>query len=76
MVAHDREKPEFSYSLATERQALLATKTARGVPDKAKKKLLAATWNLTNFGVQKRSNNDLALMAEVIAGSILSPYRK
>lgn len=67
MVAHDREKPEFSYSLATERQALLATKTARGVPDKAKKKLLAATWNLTNFGVQKRSDNDLALMAEVIS---------
>jgi endonuclease/exonuclease/phosphatase family metal-dependent hydrolase len=67
MVAHDREKPEFNYSFAKEREALLTTKAARGVPEKAKKKLLAATWNLANFGVQKRSDNDLALMAEVIS---------
>ena len=67
MVPHDRENPKFNYSLETERQALLSTKTARGVPDKARKKLLAATWNLTNFGVQKRSDDDLALMAEVIS---------
>jgi endonuclease/exonuclease/phosphatase family metal-dependent hydrolase len=67
MVPHGREKPKFTYTLTTERQALLNTKRERHVPDKAKKKLLAATWNLTNFGVQKRSNDDLALMAEVIS---------
>jgi len=67
MVPHDRERPKFKYSFETERHALLSTKAARCVPDKAKKKLLAATWNLTNFGVQKRSNDDLALMAEVIS---------
>jgi endonuclease/exonuclease/phosphatase family metal-dependent hydrolase len=66
MVAHDREKPEFNYSFTKEREALLATKAARRVPEKAEKKLLAATWNLTNFGLQKRSDSDLALMAEVI----------
>lgn len=67
MVPHPQENPIFTYSLATERQALLSTKTLHGVPHKAADKLLAATWNLTNFGIQKRSNNDLALMAEVIS---------
>ena len=67
MVPHDRENPVFTYSLATERQALLTTKTLRVVPDKAENKLLAATWNLTNFGIQDRSDNDFALMAEVIS---------
>jgi len=67
MVPHPQENPKFTYSLATERQALLSTKTLRGVPHKAPNKLLAATWNLTNFGIQKRSNDDLALMAEVIS---------
>jgi endonuclease/exonuclease/phosphatase family metal-dependent hydrolase len=67
MVPHDKEKPKFTYSLEIERQALRDTKKLRRVPDKAKNKLLAATWNLTNFGAQKRSNKDLALMAEAIS---------
>lgn len=67
MVPHAQESPVFTYSLATERQALLSTKTLRGVPHKATNKLLAATWNLTNFGIQDRSDNDFALMAEVIS---------
>ena len=66
MVPHDRENPPFTYSLATERQALRSTKVLRGVPQKAANKLLTATWNLTNFGVQIRTDDDLALMAEVI----------
>lgn len=67
MVPHPQENPVFTYSLATERQALLSTKTLRGVPHKATNKLLVATWNLTNFGIQDRSDNDFALMAEVIS---------
>ncbi len=66
MVPHDRENPVFTYALATERQALLATKALRGIPGKAADKLLAATWNLTNFGLQARTDDDFALMAEVI----------
>ena len=66
MVSHDKEEPTFTYTLETERQALLATKALRGIPQKAAGKLLAATWNLTNFGLQKRTNDDLALMAEII----------
>ena len=67
MIAHNQENPVFTYSLPTERQALLSTKILRNVPHKAANKLLAATWNLTNFGIQKRSNDDLALMAEVVS---------
>ena len=66
MVPFPRENPSFAYTLATEQQALLATKARRGIPQKAVDKLLAATWNLTNFGVQGRTDDDLALMGEVI----------
>ena len=66
MIPHDKETPTFSYTKATEIQALRATKAHRGIPAKAPNKLLTATWNLTNFGVQKRTANDLALMAEII----------
>ena len=67
MVPHDQENPVFTYDLATQRQALLATKALRGIPPKANDRLLTATWNLTNFGVQQRSNDDLALIAEIIS---------
>jgi len=67
MVPHEQENPVFHYTLATERQALLATKALRNVPQKAPGRLIAATWNLTNFGIQKRSDDDLALMAEIIS---------
>jgi endonuclease/exonuclease/phosphatase family metal-dependent hydrolase len=67
MVPHDQENPVFTYTLATERQALLSTKVLREVPQKVANKLLTATWNVTNFGLQKRTDDDLALMAEVIS---------
>jgi endonuclease/exonuclease/phosphatase family metal-dependent hydrolase len=66
VVPHAKEDPEFTYNLANERQALRATKQLRGIPGKAPNRLLAATWNLTNFGLQHRSEDDMALMAEVI----------
>ena len=66
MVPHVQENPSFTYDLNTERQALLATKSQRGLPQKAADKLLTATWNLTNFGLQNRTDDDFSLMAEVI----------
>lgn len=66
MVPHDQENPLFTYSLSTERQALLSTKALRGVPQKSENRLLTATWNLTNFGLQGRTDDDFALMAEVL----------
>ncbi|AKH21929.1 endonuclease/exonuclease/phosphatase family protein [Sedimenticola thiotaurini] len=67
MVPHEQESPLFIYRLATERQALLSTKASRGIPSKAADRLLVATWNLTNFGLQQRTDDDLALMAEIIS---------
>jgi len=67
MVPHEQENPPFSYTLDTERQALRASKVFRGIPDKSAGTLLTATWNLTNFGLQQRSDDDLALMAEIIS---------
>ena len=67
MIPHAPESPTFLYDLDTERQALLATKLHRSVPQKAANKLLAATWNFTNFGVQNRTDDDLALMAEIVS---------
>jgi endonuclease/exonuclease/phosphatase family metal-dependent hydrolase len=67
MVPHPKETPEFTYDLATERSALLETKAHRNVPKKKDNRLLAATWNLTNLGMQQRTDDDLALMAEIIS---------
>ena len=67
MVPHKQEHPAFIYAVETERQALVSTKVLRGVPQKASNRLLTATWNLTNFGLQKRTDGDLALMAEIIS---------
>ncbi|MBV2123205.1 MAG: endonuclease/exonuclease/phosphatase family protein [Candidatus Thiodiazotropha sp. (ex Ctena orbiculata)] len=67
MIPHEKESPDFIYNLANERQALRGNKARRGIPDRAPNRLLAATWNLTNFGVQQRTNDDLALMAEIIS---------
>jgi endonuclease/exonuclease/phosphatase family metal-dependent hydrolase len=67
MVPHKQENPLFTYDLETELQALLTTKELRGIPQKSAATLLAATWNLTNFGLQERTDDDLALMAEMIS---------
>ncbi|HQU74935.1 MAG: endonuclease/exonuclease/phosphatase family protein [Calditrichaeota bacterium] len=67
MVPHPQEKPAFHYDLQKERLALQKNKILRKIPDKTPGKLLAATWNLTNFGVQKRNAEDLALMAEIVS---------
>jgi len=66
MVPHDKESPIFTYNLNTEQKTLRATKKHRKIPAKTASKLLTATWNLTNFGVQKRTDKDLALMAEIL----------
>jgi len=66
MVPHDRETPTFTYAADTQRDALRLTKAARGLPDKTDGRLLAGTWNLTNFGEQDRTDQDLELMAEII----------
>jgi endonuclease/exonuclease/phosphatase family metal-dependent hydrolase len=64
-------KPRFDYSydLDAELAALRSyrrTKPGREVPRKGSGRLLLATWNIANLGVQDRLENDYALMAEII----------
>ncbi len=65
-------KPGFAhdYDLAAELAALNAwrsTKPGRAIPAKAANRLLLATWNIANLGVQARSAKDYALLAEIVA---------
>ena len=64
-------KPRFAYDydLVRELAALRGyprEKPDRKIPKKAADKLLVATWNIANLGVQDRLDSDYALMAEMI----------
>ena len=65
-------KPRFDYAydLDNELAALRAyrrEKPGRQIPRKARDRLLLATWNIANLGVQDRLDDDYALMAEVVS---------
>jgi endonuclease/exonuclease/phosphatase family metal-dependent hydrolase len=55
----------FTYALNQEIQNLRTHKQARLIPQKTSNRLLVATWNLANFGAQKRRDSDLSLLAEI-----------
>jgi hypothetical protein len=64
-------KPRFQYAydLENERAALREyrrSKPGRHIPRKGSDRLLLATWNIANLGVQERLDSDYALMAEMI----------
>jgi endonuclease/exonuclease/phosphatase family metal-dependent hydrolase len=64
-------KPRFDYAydLGRETAALRAyrkQKPGRQIPAKSKDRLLVATWNIANLGVQDRLDDDYALIAELI----------
>ena len=59
----------FNYNLNTEINALRHYKDnepERTIPNKANNRLLLATWNIANLGLQKRKPNDYKLLAEII----------
>ena len=58
---------DFPIDVAREREALRAHATLRGIPARAAGKLLLATWNVANLGVQKRGAEDHSLLAEIIS---------
>ncbi len=62
-------KPRFAYEYAVAEQIRLLRqhKRRRGIPARASGKLLAATWNLANFGAQQRRDQDRSLIAEIIS---------
>jgi len=64
-------KPSFAYSYDVKAQLKALrryrdTKAGRQLPPKAPGRLLAATWNIANLGVQKRADDDYTLIAEMI----------
>ena len=59
----------FSYQVQTEITALHGHKAKpdRLIPSKATDRLLLATWNIANLGVQERRSQDYQLIAEMIS---------
>lgn len=65
-------KPAFSYEyrLSSQIDALRRyrdTKPVRAIPAKAADRLLVATWNVANLGVQERREKDYLLIAEIVS---------
>jgi endonuclease/exonuclease/phosphatase family metal-dependent hydrolase len=60
--------PAFPVDAAREVKALRAHAKERGVPKRAKDRLLLATWNIANLGSQPRSDpEDYTLLAEIVS---------
>jgi hypothetical protein len=61
-------RPEFEYELAVEqeRAALREHRALRGIPGRSADHLLIATWRLHSFGVQQRTSEHIALIAEML----------
>jgi endonuclease/exonuclease/phosphatase family metal-dependent hydrolase len=64
-------KPSFTYNyqLDAQIQALRdweKTEPGRNIPDKAQDRVLLATWNIANLGVQDRRDQDYELIAEIL----------
>lgn len=65
------EKPTFAYdyNVAAQLKALRDhrdTKEGRAIPAKGPKRLLLATWNIANLGLQERRESDHRLIAELV----------
>jgi endonuclease/exonuclease/phosphatase family metal-dependent hydrolase len=62
-------KPRFDYDYEPthELRALRAHRDTREIPAKRDDRLLLATWNIANLGVQERGTADHELIAEVIS---------
>lgn len=61
---------EFDYDPAEEIAALRNyrdTKPGRAIPSKQYNRLLVATWNIANLGLQKRREEDYRLIAEMLS---------
>ena len=62
-------KPRFDYEYDLDREiaavhAYRRQKPGRQIPAKGRDRLLLATWNIANLGVQDRLDSDYALIAE------------
>lgn len=67
MPAFPKPKFTFSFQVDDEINSLLAHKSKRGIPEKTDDKLLIASWNIANLGLQKRHTDHYQLLAEIIS---------
>jgi endonuclease/exonuclease/phosphatase family metal-dependent hydrolase len=67
---HAHAKPKFSYTVRLDyecdRIRKWKKKDDRVIPSQSNTNIIVASWNLTNFGVQKRKDEHIAIMAEII----------
>ena len=68
MVPHARPDFELDFDVDYELSELAnhLSDPTRAIPARANNNLLIATWNLTNFGEQKRERDHLRIMAEIM----------
>lgn len=68
MIAHEQPKDiGFKFNPNSEKRRLTYHFKKRGIPKKETEKVLIASWNLTNFGLQKRTNEHLEIMAHILS---------
>ena len=67
MPAFPKPKFEFEYSVEDEIKLLRQHKQTRAIPKRRKDKLLVATWNVANFGLQQRRDQDRSILAEIMS---------
>jgi endonuclease/exonuclease/phosphatase family metal-dependent hydrolase len=58
---------DFPVDAAREIKALRAHARTRGIPRRSPDRLLLATWNIANLGLQRRGEADYDLLAEIIS---------
>ncbi|MBN1698091.1 MAG: endonuclease/exonuclease/phosphatase family protein [Spirochaetales bacterium] len=67
---HAHEKPKFAYTVRLDYELdkirKWKEKDDRKIPQKTDRNIIIASWNLTNFGVQKRKDEHLVIMAEIL----------
>jgi len=66
------DKPDFTYDYQVPSQidalwAYRQNEPGRAIPGKAANRLLLATWNVANLGVQERQDEDYRLIAELVS---------
>jgi endonuclease/exonuclease/phosphatase family metal-dependent hydrolase len=66
MPPHPKPRFEYDYDVAAELNALRSHRRKRDIPAKRSDRLLVATWNIANLGVQERTEADHELIAEVV----------
>ena len=59
-------EPHHRFTIATEKRAITRHFTKRKVPKPQADRLLLATWNIANLGVQGRTDGALALIAHIL----------